>query len=274
MEGSASEHPEKRRIAKSAPFILSFVFFERYTSAGVACEIICPSFCELFFWIVSFVTAILVLFLHLKLGYDQHTSTAIYHTYVFMAYLLPLVGSVIADSWLGQFKTLFWMSLVYSIGAISVAVGTIDALNLPITWIYFDPAVFISTLNFWFLVFSLTTFVGLIIITIGAGCTKPSAVTFGGDQYKSHELKSIALYFSMHYFAFNSGSVVSRFINPILRADVKCFGGNDCYPLAFGIPGIMMLAAALSLLIGRKCAICVEASGKTLLSVCSCIWVS
>lgn len=77
-------------------------------------------------------SAILVLFLNLKIGYDKNTSTAIFHTYVFLAYLLPLLGSIIADSWWGQFKTLVWMALVFTSGALMIAVATIDELHLPI----------------------------------------------------------------------------------------------------------------------------------------------
>jgi dipeptide/tripeptide permease len=70
--------------------------------------------------------------LNLKIGYDKNTSTAIFHSYVFLAYLLPIVGSIIADSWWGQFKTLVWMAFVFTAGAFTIAVATIDELHLPI----------------------------------------------------------------------------------------------------------------------------------------------
>jgi hypothetical protein len=58
----------------------------------------------------------------------------------------------------------------------------------------------------------------------------------------------------------NIGSLISAFITPILRSkrylldkkkisscnyfigDVQCFG-YDCYPLAFGVPAVLMLIA-------------------------------
>jgi solute carrier family 15 (oligopeptide transporter), member 1 len=76
--------------------------------------------------------AILVLFLNLKIGYDKNTSTAIFHSYVFLAYLLPIMGAIIADSWWGQFKTLVGMAFVFTVGALTIAVATIDDLHLPI----------------------------------------------------------------------------------------------------------------------------------------------
>jgi solute carrier family 15 (oligopeptide transporter), member 1 len=73
-----------------------------------------------------------VLFLHHKVGFDQDSSTAVYHFYVFFAYSFSILGSIIADSWLGQFRTLVWMSLVFSGGCFLVGVAAIDALNLPL----------------------------------------------------------------------------------------------------------------------------------------------
>lgn len=102
---------------------------------------------------------------------------------------------------------------------------------------------------------------------------RPASYSFPGDQYASHELKSIALFYSVYYFVFNCGSITSRLISPILRADVNCFGGADCYPLAFGIPGIMNIVIVVLLLIGKRFSVCHKASGSTLLSIFACIWV-
>jgi hypothetical protein len=33
---------------------------------------------------------------------------------------------------------------------------------------------------------------------------------------------------------------------------VSCFGGDQCFPLAFGVPGLLMLAAFLLFLAGWK----------------------
>lgn len=195
----------------------------------------------------------MVLFLNLKLGYDKDTSTAIYHSYAFLVFFFPIAGSIIADSYWGQFKTVFWMSIVLGFGCIIMAVGTIKELNLPIR------------------TFSI---IGLVVITVGSGCIKSTSNTYGGDQYKAHELKSIALFFAINYFAFNCGSIVSRFVNPILREDIKCFGSDDCYALAFGIPGIFMLIAALVILAGKRFSVCLKASGNTLTNVSGCILVS
>ncbi len=47
----------------------------------------------------------------------------------------------------------------------------------------------------------------------------------------------------------NLGSTIGTILTPILRTNFKCFG-NDCYPLAFGIPNIMMLVGILVFVLG------------------------
>jgi dipeptide/tripeptide permease len=52
-------------------------------------------------------------------------------------------------------------------------------------------------------------------------------------------------YFAMFYMSINAGSLLSMIITPKLRADVKCFGMEECFPLAFGLPAILMLTATI-----------------------------
>lgn len=72
------------------------------------------------------------LFFNRKLGFDPSMSTALFHTYEFFVFSLTIIGAIIADNWLGIYKTLLSMSFVYAIGAAFISLGTIDPLNLPI----------------------------------------------------------------------------------------------------------------------------------------------
>jgi len=38
------------------------------------------------------------------LKWDENTSTAVYHAFTVLAYLFPLVGAMIADSWWGKYR--------------------------------------------------------------------------------------------------------------------------------------------------------------------------
>lgn len=119
------------------------------------------------------------------------------------------------------------------------------------------------------------TIIGLSLIAVGTGGIKPCASAFGGDQFKIPEqAKQIATFFSMFYFAINAGSLVSTSITPILRENVKCFGDDDCYSLAFGVPGILMVIAVGVFFFGKDLYIIKKPAGNMVLMVTKCIGVS
>ena len=78
-------------------------------------------------------TAVLALYLTQKLNYDDDTATVIYHIFTSLAYFFPLMGAILADSFLGKFKTILYLSIVYCIGSALIAMGAIPPLNLPAT---------------------------------------------------------------------------------------------------------------------------------------------
>lgn len=88
------------------------------------------------------------------------------------------------------------------------------------------------------------TIVALLLVAIGSGGIKPCVAAFGGDQFRMPEqAKYMLTFFSIFYFTINLGSFISTLITPILRSDVKCFDEDDCYTLAFGVPGALMVAS-------------------------------
>lgn len=88
------------------------------------------------------------------------------------------------------------------------------------------------------------TIAGLALIALGSGGIKPCVAAFGGDQFKMPEQTAqMATFFSVFYFSINAGSLISTTLTPILRQDVNCFGDDDCFPLAFGVPGMLMVVS-------------------------------
>lgn len=82
---------------------------------------------------------------------------------------------------------------------------------------------------------------GLFLIGAGTGGIKPCVSSFGGDQFVvPQQEKQLQQFFSVFYFSINAGSVISCFLTPMLRANVSCFGDDKCYPLAFGVPAVLM----------------------------------
>ncbi|XP_045531115.1 peptide transporter family 1-like isoform X1 [Pieris brassicae] len=211
--------------------------------------IVTNEFCERFSYYGM--RAILSLYLRYKLGYTDNGATVVYHTFTMFAYFFPLMGAMIADSWLGRFRTIFYLSLVYATGSILISLTAMPPLGLPQMEI---------------------TILALLLIAFGTGGIKPCVSAFGGDQFKLPEqARYLGYFFSLFYFAINAGSLISTFLTPILRADVHCFGEQDCYSLAFGVPGILMIISIGFFVAGKKLYIIKKPEGNILGKVSACV---
>lgn len=85
---------------------------------------------------------------------------------------------------------------------------------------------------------------GLIFIAIGTGGIKPCVYTFGGDQFQLPEQQDqLTRFFNRFITAIYIGALISTFSTPELRRNVQCFGRDSCYPLAFGVLSLLMIAS-------------------------------
>ncbi|MGH0178758.1 UNVERIFIED_CONTAM: hypothetical protein FKN15_078321, partial [Acipenser sinensis] len=121
--------------------------------------------------------AVLVLYFRYFLQWDDDTATSIYHTFVALCYLTPILGAIVADSWLGKFKTIIYLSIVYTLGQVIMAISTIHDL----TDTDRDGTPNNLTLHI------ALSMVGLILIALGTGGIKPCVAAFGGDQFEDHQ---------------------------------------------------------------------------------------
>uniref|UniRef100_A0A671XNP7 Solute carrier family 15 member 2 n=1 Tax=Sparus aurata TaxID=8175 RepID=A0A671XNP7_SPAAU len=195
--------------------------------------------------------ALLTLYFLTYLHWDKDLSTAIYHAFSSLCYFTPILGAIIADSWLGKYKTIIYLSIVYVIGHVVKSVGAIPTVG--------NTDVHIAL-----------SMVGLILIAFGTGGIKPCVAAFGGDQFDEEHTSERQKFFSIFYMSINAGSLLSTVITPILRSDVQCFGG-DCYALAFGVPAALMIVALVVFISGSSLYKRSPPEGNILLEVCSCI---
>uniref|UniRef100_A0A8C5GVD7 Solute carrier family 15 member 2-like n=1 Tax=Gouania willdenowi TaxID=441366 RepID=A0A8C5GVD7_GOUWI len=213
------------------------------------CFIVVNEFCERFSYYGM--KALLTLYFLTYLGWDPDLSTAIYHAFSSLCYFTPILGAIIADSWLGKFKTIIYLSVVYVIGHVVKSVGAIPTVGNK------DVHIALSML-------------GLILIALGTGGIKPCVAAFGGDQFEEEHVSERQKFFSIFYMSINAGSLLSTIITPILRSDVQCFG-DDCYALAFGVPAILMIVALVVFIAGSSLYKRNPPQGNILLQVCNCI---
>ncbi|XP_027701024.1 solute carrier family 15 member 2-like isoform X2 [Vombatus ursinus] len=212
--------------------------------------IVVNEFCERFSYYGM--KAVLTLYFLYFLHWSEDTSTSVYHAFSSLCYFTPLLGAVMADSWLGKFRTILYLSLVYVLGHVIKSLGAVPIIG-------------------GHLMHTVLSMVGLFLIALGTGGIKPCVAAFGGDQFEEEHVKERSRFFSVFYLAINAGSLISMFVTPMLRGDVQCFGG-DCYALAFGVPGMLMVLALVVFALGSKMYKKPPPEGNIVAKVSKCIW--
>ncbi|XP_027317884.3 solute carrier family 15 member 2 isoform X2 [Anas platyrhynchos] len=211
--------------------------------------IVVNEFCERFSYYGM--RAVLTLYFISFFHWDENLSTAVYHAFSALCYFTPVIGAIMADSWLGKYKTIIYLSIVYVVGHLIKSVGAIPSLGNQVVHV-------------------VLSMVGLFLIALGTGGIKPCVSAFGGDQFEEEHTSERSKFFSVFYLSINAGSLISTFVTPVLRGDVKCFG-EDCYALAFGVPAALMVLALVVFIAGSGLYRKMPPQGNVLLEVCKCI---
>lgn len=146
-------------------------------------------------------------------------SNEVTHLFVALVYLLSILGGILADYVLGRYRTILYLSVVYCIGHAFLAL--------------FDT-------NYQLF------YAGLLLIAAGAGGVKPNVSVMVGDQFENESDAHIAKLYDIFYFGINIGAFFSMLITPVLK--------NSKYgaPLAFGVPGLLMLLALIIFYLGKN----------------------
>ncbi|XP_039253126.2 solute carrier family 15 member 2-like isoform X1 [Styela clava] len=219
--------------------------------------IIGNEFCERFSYYGM--RTVLVLYVRNFLGFGDDDATTLFHAFTMLAYFTPLMGGIISDSMWGKYKTIIILSIVYIAGHGFKTVAAIPYIPHRSAHI---------TLSV----------IGLLLIAVGTGGIKPCVSSFGGDQFQSGQDVYRKQFFSLFYFTINAGALLAKIIMPIFRADLKCFPGEDgplfeeCYSVAFGLPGILMIIALVLLVFGSSKYTKTPPSGSIFLRFCKCIY--
>lgn len=134
------------------------------------------------------------------------------------------------------------MSIIYALGGIFLTASAIPVFSIP------------TKLFVW---------IGLFLIALGSGGIKPCVSAFGGDQFQLPEqMTAFAVYFQLFYAAINAGALLATVVTPILREEVACFGEDDCYSLAFGVPAVVTIASFAIFVSGHPFYVMNEPTGR------------
>ena len=167
--------------------------------------------------------SILTLYMTGVLAMSEQAAVTVGHLFNACIYVLPLLGAWLADRFLGRYRIILYVSLLYCVGHGVLALADItDSLEMR----------------------RYILFAGLFIIALGAGGIKPCVSAFVGDQVEGGESKVMTRIYAAFYWSINLGSFFSFLIIPWVR---QTWG----YSWAFGIPGIFMALATFIFWRGR-----------------------
>ena len=153
-----------------------------------------------------------------------------YHWFVSAVYFFPVLGAILADAFLGKYRTILLLSMVYCAGPLYLA------------W---DHTRF-------------GMIVGLTLIAIGSGGIKPCVSAHVGDQFGASNQHLLSRVFGWFYFSINFGSSFSTLLIPWM---LEHWGPT----WAFGLPGFLMMLATFVFWMGRRVFIHIPPGGSAFL---------
>ncbi|EDW37996.1 GL12281 [Drosophila persimilis] len=220
------------RYPRAVYFILATKFFEAFAANGIR--------------------TILALYLRDDLNFTESFSTVVLHIFNFFGQFCPIIGAVLADSYMGNVRTISAFCFLYAFGWMLLTMTSLPSVGVPII---------------------LLVSIALLFLAVGNGSIRACITSLGALQFKMPEQAvHLSEYFSFYYFVYYFGIFLSKIIPPLVRANTQCFDKVECYPAVFGTLASAFMMAWLIFLIG-KCFYKTEklADDNILFKFCGCI---
>ena len=148
------------------------------------------------------------------LGFDDKHAAMVYGNYVGAVWLTPIVGGVIADKLLGQYRSVLLGGSIIALGHFTLAFKALS-----------------------------TFYAGLALIVIGTGLLKPNVSTIVGSLYEDGDARRDAG-FSVFYMGINLGA----FIGPIIAGGLA---QKVNWHLGFAMAGVGMVLGLIQYVVGK-----------------------
>jgi dipeptide/tripeptide permease len=155
--------------------------------------------------------AILFLYMTQALRLSVIEASPIYAAFKMGCYLLPLLGGLLADRWIGRYWTIVGFSVPYVLGHFVLGYSDPVILGEAIGGLSPDNREFIARM---------LLFISLALLAGGSGVIKPNISSLLGQTYDQkrpgkERLRSSA--FLWFYLAINVGAVISQIAMPLIR---------------------------------------------------------
>ncbi|XP_054081504.1 solute carrier family 15 member 1 isoform X1 [Zeugodacus cucurbitae] len=213
-------------------FILVTKFFEAFAANGIR--------------------TILVLYLRDDLYFSENVATITLHIFNFFGQFCPIFGAILADSYIGNVRTISYFCVLYATGWLLLILTVLPAIGISLIFL---------------------VSVSLLFIAIGNGSVRACITSLGAQQFKLPEQATrLAEYFSLYYFVYYFGILLSKILPPYVRAKSQCLGKSDCYPAVFGMLGLSFAISWLIFTLGKFYYKTEKLSEENiLLKLCGCI---
>ncbi|XP_074561490.1 protein NRT1/ PTR FAMILY 5.10-like [Curcuma longa] len=159
--------------------------------------------------------------------------------------LLPVLGALVADCYLGRFRTILISSFLYLLGLGMLTLSSV----LPIFYsLKYEGASIADQTTCPPSIRLVLLYISLYLVAIAQAGFKPCVQAFGADQFDQgdpRELISRGIFFNWWYFGICIGIVVAIAFSSYVQDNIG-------WGLGFGIPCMVMLSSLLMLLLGTR----------------------
>ncbi|HET7603707.1 MAG TPA: peptide MFS transporter [Gemmatimonadales bacterium] len=159
--------------------------------------------------------AFLILYMVHVLKFDDRHAGSVYGTYTASVWAAAIIGGIIADRWLGQYKSVLYGGIIIMLGHFTLAFHPLPAF-----------------------------YAGLALIVIGTGLLKPNVSGIVGSLYETDDTRRDAG-FSIFYMGINLGAALGPFIAGYLAQRVD-------WHLGFACAGVGMALGVIQYVAGKK----------------------
>ncbi|KAK9161238.1 hypothetical protein Syun_007579 [Stephania yunnanensis] len=243
MEGSQEEDRLLEEVSdqkgglRTLPFILVVDCFEEVASFGLA----------------------LYMILYLVNEYHMETAagTSLLFLWSSLSSFLTIVGAYASDTHFGRYRVILCGSICSILGLVILwLTSAVPQAKPPPCDRHSDSCKPPTHLQLTILVSS------LLLLSIGAGCTRPCTTAFGADQIAIREDGSeneriLQSFFNWYYAAGGISTIISLTVNVYIQDH---FG----WQLGFGVPAVLMFLAAILFLVGSPLYVKVKANSSAL----------